>query len=306
MITCQVHNEPDALVRWRLDEKKISHKNGTMLTKQEAWEMTLKPMDVVGQAIQNSAYRVATRTNVISGDGVNDFPQTPGISPKDVYALDGIDFLSFDPYMEPVDKIAYEVSEYASLPGNYPLIAENRGNFANTATLMLAASALGGGYDIYDLATSRYITANSKPPFDTEGIYYADLTPKPHVAQVKALLKGLTGAAEDVAVTATPDFAVFNVKTDSPVKELSQTVRTTGAELTFETSDGALAFVLDRGNELVAFATAGGTLKVSNGIVEGYAGNVVVLEGGHLYRLGFASSGKIASTVKNNIGTIFN
>ena len=306
IITCQVHNEPDALVRWRLDEKNISHKDGTKLTKQEAWQMTLKPMDVVGQAIQTGDYIVATRTNVISGDGVKDFPQTPGISPKDVYNLQGIDFLSFDPYKDKVNEIAYEVNDYASLTGNYPLIAENRGNFTNTASLMLVASALGGGYDIYDLATSKTIERVAQQPFTSEGIYNPDLTPKNHVPQVKVVLKGLTGAAEDVALTSTPDFAVFNVKTDSPEKILTQTVRTTGAELKFETSAGALGFVLDRGDELVAFATAAATLSVSNGVVQGATDNVVSLEAGRLYRLSFTSSGKITSTVKNNIGTIFN
>ena len=304
IITCQVHNEPDALVRWRLDEKNISHKDGTKLTKQEAWEMTLKPMDVVGQAIQTGDYIVATRTNVITGNGVKDFPQTPGISPKDVYALEGIDFLSFDPYREKVDEIAYEVNDYASLPGNYPLIAENRGNYANTASLMLVASALGGGYEIYDLATSKTIEKVAQQPFTSEGIYNPDLTPKNHVPKVKMILKGLTGAAEDVALTATPDFAVFNVKTDYPQQPLTQTIRTTGAELTFKTTDGALAFVLDRKDELVVYATAAAVLEVSNGVVEG--GNVINLEAGNLYRLGFQSSGKITSTTKQNIGTIFN
>lgn len=306
IITCQVHNEPDALVRWRLDEKNISHKDGTKLTKQEAWEMTLRPMDIVGQAIQNSDYIVATRTNVISGNGVNDFPQTPGISPKDVYNLRGIDFLSFDPYKTAVNEIAYEVNDYASLLGNYPLIAENRGDFWNTASLMLVASALGGGYDIYDLATSKTIERVAQQPFTSEGIYNPDLTPKAHVPEVQMMLKGLTGAAEDVALTATPNFAAFNVKTDYPQTNITQTIRTTGAELKFETSAGALCFVLDRGDELVAYATAAAKLTVFNGTVVEDTDNMIELEAGTIYRLGFISSGKLTSTAKNNIGTIFN
>lgn len=304
VITCQVHNEPDALVRWRLDEKEISHRGGNKLTKQEAWQMTLRPMDVVGMAIKSSPYMVATRTNVISGDGVKTFPQTPGISPKDVYNLNGIDFLSFDPYKDKVNEIAYEVNDYSLLPGNYPLIAENRGNFWNTASLMLVASALGGGYDIYDLATSPTIARVASQPFTSEGIYEWDLTPKQHVPEVKTLLKGLTGAAEDVALTATPNFAAFNVKTDSPQKTLNQTISTTGAKLTFSTSAGALGFVLDRGDYIVAFATKSATLKVDGGVVEG--GNTITLEAGKIYKLNYKSSGKQTSTTKNNIGTIFN
>lgn len=305
VITCQVHNEPDALVRWRLAEKKISHKDGTRLTQKEAWDMTLKSLDVIGRTVKNSAYSVATRTNIISGNGVNDFPQTPGISPKDVYALEGIDFVSFDPYMSEVDKIAYEVSQYASMLGNYPLVAENRGDYSNTASLMLVASALGGGYDIYDLATSKYITSHSEPPFNSEGIYNSDFTPKPHVPLVQTLLSGLVAAGEDIALTATDDFAVFNVRTDTPQTSLSQTISTTGAELKFETSSGALAFVLDRGDRLIAFSTADAVLNVGGGSLTNRNDNAIALKGGQLTELGFKSSGTRQSTVKHNIGTIF-
>ena len=256
VITCQVHNEPDALIRWRLREKNICDKSGALMETSRAWQMTLKALDTVGKAIKNSTYRVATRTNIISGNGVAAFPQTPNASPKDVYALEGIDFVSFDPYMTSVNQIASEVSAYASLEGNYPLIAENRGDFSNTASLMLAASALGGGYDIYDLATSPYITSHSAPPFNTEGIYNADLTPKPQVAEVKKLLAGLIQANEDVALTPLENFAVFNITGDYPDQTRTQQIRTTGAILDFSTKEGALAFVLDRGDRLIACSTA--------------------------------------------------
>ncbi len=305
VITCQVHNEPDALVRWRLDEKQISRRDGTLLTKAEAWEMTLKALDVVGKAVRSSAYSVATRTNIISGDGVKDFPQTPGISPKDVYALSGIDFVSYDPYMSTVNQIAYEVSQYASMKGNYPLIAENRGDYSTTPSLILTASALGGGYDIYDLATSRYVSANNAAPWNSEGIYRSDFTPKPQVAQTKVLLSGLVAAGEDVALTPTEDFAAFNIRTDSPQTGLTQTISTSGAELTFKTATGALAFVLDRGDTLVAFSTGDGMLTVNGGTLTSGEGNTVRMTGGQLYRLPFKSEGSRSSTAKKNIGTIF-
>lgn len=303
VISCQVHNEPDALVRWRLAEKSISWRGGQMLTAREAWNMTLAPLDAVGKAVKESLYSVATRTNVISGNGVNDFPQTPGISPKDVYALDGIDFVSFDPYMPEVNRIAFEVSEYASLPGNYPLVAENRGDYANTASLMLVASALGGGYGIYDLATSKSISSGSAPPFNSEGIYNPDLSPKAHVPQVRTLLSGLLAAAEDVALTSLEDFAVFNVVDDSPRRSMAQTVCTTGARVGFRTDSAALAFVLDRGDRLVAFATADCVLTLGGGTSA--MGDTISVTGGRIYDIPFVPDGKIASTVKENIGTIF-
>ena len=305
VITCQVHNEPDALVRWRIDEKNICNKDGTPLSKADGWKMTLAALNAGGNAVKASEYRVATRTNIISGNGVMDFPQTPGISPRDVAMLEGIDFVSFDPYMQTVNQIAKEVDAYASLAGNYPLIAENRGDFANSASLMLAASALGGGYDIYDLATSPYITSHSAPPFNAEGIYYSDLRPKPQVEQVQILLKGFIAANKDVALTPTKDFAAFNILTDTPKTSCQQRICTSGAIFDFETSAGALAFVLDRGTRLVAFSTAEATLRVSGGTVEGHADGRVTLVPGVIADLPFTSSGPQTSTTKKNIGTVF-
>lgn len=305
VITCQIHNEPDALVRWRIGEKNICNRDGSPLTQQDGWKMTLTALDAAGKAVQQSEYRVATRTNIISGNGVQDFPQTPGISPRDVAKPEGIDFVSFDPYMQTVNQIAREVAAYASLAGNYPLVAENRGDFSNSASLMLAASALGGGYDIYDLATSPYITSHSAPPFDTEGIYYSDLRPKPQVEEVAALLKGLIAANEDIALTPVKDFAAFNILTDSPKAICKQQIRTSGAVLDFETSAGALAFVLDRGSRLVAFSTAEAVLNVSGGTLEGYADGRVTLSPGVLADLPYRSGGAQTSTTQQNIGTVF-
>ncbi|MDE6870557.1 MAG: DUF4978 domain-containing protein, partial [Bacteroidales bacterium] len=303
VITCQVHNEPDAMVRWRMSLMDFRHRDGTAAAPEEIWRMTLNALDAVGQAVQNSSYKVATRTNIISGDGVKDFPQTPGISPKDVYALKGIDFVSFDPYMEKVNEIAYEVSEYAGMPGNYPLVAENRGDYPNTASLMLAASALGGGYDIYDLATSRFIASSGTPPYSSEGVYDHELKDKPHTGEVRTLIDGLVKASPEVALCGTEDFAVFNIVTDFPQKSLSQTVRTTGAVIGFETEDAALAFVLDRGDCLVAYSVRESVLTISGGAVTEVAcgkfeptgefvpddvhnvtDNVVALKSGVLYR----------------------
>ena len=305
VVSCQIHNEPDALVRWRIDEKKICNKDGSPLSKEDGWKMTLTALDAAGKAVQQSEYRVATRTNIISGNGVADFPQTPGISPKDVAALEGIDFVSFDPYMETVNQIAREVNAYASLAGNYPLIAENRGDFANTASLMLAASALGGGYDIYDLATSPYITSHSAPPFNTEGIYYSDLRPKPQVEPVKALLRGLVECSEDVARTPLKDFAAFNIVTDTPQTNCKQQIRTSGAILDFETTAGALAFVLQRGNKLIIYSTAEATLRAGGGSMAGHADGRMSLSPGMIYIVDWTPSGAQASTTKQFIGTLF-
>jgi len=305
VISCQIHNEPDAMVRWRLPLQNFRYRNGESVTPDDCWKMTLDALDAVGKAVKASTYSVATRTNIISGNGVKDFPQTPGKSPKEVFSLEGIDFVSFDPYKEKVNEIAYEVCQYASIKGNYPLIAENRGSYSNTASLMLVCSALGGGYDIYDLATSRYISSHSEQPYDSEGIYYSDLSPKNHVKIVHPLLKALTQYGTDVALTSVDDFAVFNVVTDYPVQSCSQVVNTGGAVLNFSTNFGAIGFVLDRGDKLIAWSSASAMLVVSGGSTPDYPDGKVSLEGERVYEIPFKSAGKQVSTTKKYIGTIF-
>lgn len=308
VIACQIHNEPCALARWRLKEKNIGHKDGSPFDYKAAWKMTLEALDNAGKAVQNSNYKVATRTNLIAvdGSGVNDFYQTPGCSPKDVYALEGIDFVSYDPYMDNMNKLCKEVSAYASIPGNYPLIAENRGSYLNSPSLILAASALGAGYDIYDLVPSKAVNDNATPPFVAEGVFAYGYEEMEHTSSVRILLKGLTQVAEEIAVTPTEDFAVFNVTDDYPQQSIDQTVSTTGAYLRFQSECKTPGFALDLGDEIVAFSIYDACLTVSGGTTPDYGGGVVPLKGGQVYHIRYNSAGTHASNVKKYIGTIFN
>ena len=123
--------------------------------------------------------------------------------------------------------------------------------------------------------------------------------------ETQKLLKGLIACNRDIALTPLKDFAAFNVKTDTPKASCSQEIRTSGAVLSFSTNAGALAFVLDRGDRLVAFSTASATLKVSGGTLEGYSGGHLNLEAGKVYDLPYHSQGAQTSTTKTNIGTLF-
>ena len=81
VICCQVHNEPDGFVRWRYFQKEYRNWDGTELSHERAWEMVCNSLDAVGKAVQNSSYKVLTRTNLIKGDGVAPFPEAPLASP---------------------------------------------------------------------------------------------------------------------------------------------------------------------------------------------------------------------------------
>lgn len=323
VISAQIHNEPDGLVRWRMDQKQVKHRNGTLLTKDEAWTMTLKALDEIGKAVKRSSYHVVTRVNLISGNGTEPYAEAPNAKAGDVFNLTGIDIISFDPYKESVREIKDEVLAYKGLNGNYPLIAENKGSYPNTPTLMLATVALGGGYDLYDLATSKFFIDNTTPDYVDQidhGIYTWDLQYKPHTATTQRLLTGFSYAAEQVATAATADFAVFNVQENHPKQSLTQVISTTGATFRFKTDDGALAFALDCGTSLLLYATEIAEIEVKNGVVNSVemgrfvkgadfeeerelpTQNVITLEPGKLYRLGFHSNGDLQSTVLNQIG----
>ncbi len=323
VIVAQIHNEPDGFVRWRLDQKQISYYRGSLLSKEEAWTMTLEALDALGKAVKASTYQVITRTNVISGDGVKPYSEAPNASPADIFALSGIDMVSFDPYMETVDQIKKEVMAYKSLPGNYPLIAENKGSYTNTPSLMLTAVAIGGGYDLYDLATSKFFIDNTSPDFVNQidhGIYTWDLKEKPHTEKTRALLKGFSEASHFVAKTPTADFAVFNVLDNNPQQTIQQTVSTSGAIFQFVTNKGALGFALDCGSFLLIYSTGDAEIKLDNGTVQSVetgryingidfkneqilpVANTLILSPNTLYRVGFTSEGTLASSVLDNIG----
>ena len=326
VISVQVHNEPDGLARWRYDQLEIKYKDGRPFTREDAWEITLHALNTVGKAVKESNYKVVTRTNIITYEGLTDFPQLTGANPKDVFDLDGIDFMSYDPYVSSIDMIKSNTLAFNSIPGNYSLIAENKGVYENTASLILTAVALGSGYNIYDLATSKFFIDNASPAHKDEidhGVYTWDLKDKSHTAAVRSVLKGLTAAFPEVALCKAEDFAVFNVDSQFPRKNYTQTINSTRVTYSFSTSKAALGFALTRSDYLLVYTTEDAEIQLSNGTfsksVSGYYGTkgkfvadekVPLINGcllktkkGVLYRIKYTSlSGLISNTVES-IGT---
>ncbi len=302
VITCQLHNEIDGLVRWRITDASlaISHKDGSRLTEEEAWSMTLNAVDAVGKAIKKSSYRVATRVNYTSCRTPGVFPQCKKAAAKDALSREGVDFISVDPYMENVSDIADVVRAFSEPSGNYPLLAENRGVYTSTPVLILTTAALGGGYDIYDLATSKFIYEHNGPPWNEEGVYTWNLMDRGHTPLTRSILKGLTAAGEDVALTAKEDFMAFNVSKNIPETVTTRHINTTRASLTVNTSSGAIGFILDRGDSIVMYFTAPTTVVIENGTVDTGA-KTFNLKAEELKRVGFKSAGKLTSTTASCI-----
>jgi hypothetical protein len=325
VISVQIHNESDAFSRWRYDQKNIHYADGREFSDEDAWEMTLNALNAVGKAVQKSPYKVATRTNIITNEGLKDFPEVSNANPKDVFDLEGIDFVSYDPYTSSVLDIKENTIAFKSLEGNYPLIAENKGVYENSASLILTAAALGSGYNIYDLATSKFFIDHTTPNFVDQidhGVYTWDLEPKSHTSEVKSILKGLTAASQVVALVSSSDFAAFNVNQDFPLEETEQTISTKSVEFNFYTNEGAIGFAITMDDFLLVYVTKRSTIElakgnfseaefgyferrgdfVSEGEVELIEGVKLEAEGERLYRIKYTSDSEIESTTLDFIG----
>lgn len=302
VITCQLHNEIDGLMRYKMINDSFTFRDGTPLTQERAWSMSLNAVDAIGKAVKNSLYKVVTRVNYMSNSSSGSFPQYTAAHATDALKYEGVDFISVDPYMDNINKVADVVESYTLPEGNYPLVAENRGYYDTTPSLILATAALGGGYDIYDLATSKFIYDNNQMPFKEEGVLTYDLKDRAHTPLTRAILKGLTAAGEDVALVATENFVPFNIKKSLPETVRNQTISTTGAKFTISTRESSIGFILDRGSYLLMYFTAPTSVTVSNGVTEDGKTDYD-LEGGKLFKVGFESAGKLTSTTRSCIGT---
>lgn len=328
VITAQIHNEPDALVRWRLTQKALKYRDGTILTKERAWNMTLNALNEIGKAVKNSSYKVATRTNLIAGDLINPYPEATNAKPKDVFDLDGIDFIGVDSYKDNLKALKNEVMAYASIPGNYALVAENKGSYGNAPSLILTAAAVGGAYNIYDLATSKYFIDHTTIPAEIDhGVYTWDLQEKWYNNQWftdknRRIIKGLVAASVDVARVKPENFAAFNVSTNYSLQQKHQQVQTTGVGINCQTSTNSIGFVLDMKTYLLVYAVYDTWFQFSNGtfgtVVSGkFNANGVFVQdgtanlsstnaldaiGGVLYKIEYTSSGVLQSNTVQFIG----
>lgn len=322
VISAQIHNEPDALMRWRIEQKDLKSREGVPLTKEKAWTMICNALNAVGNAVKNSSYQVVTRVNLIYGEGIDPFPQAPSARPKDVFDLPGIDFIAVDAYKEDIKLLKNEVAAYASIAGNYALVAENKGSYPNTPGLILTALALGGGYNIYDLATSRFFINNTTEPDQIDhGIYTWDLQEKEFTGTARRLIKGLVAAGPDLAKTPPEDFAAFNLSGNYPQRFKEQQICTTGAKIMFQTENGSLGFALDRGDYLLVYSLDDSRFTFGNGTFEkavagrydtggafvqeasvSFENQILHAKGGVLYKVGYSSTQSLRSTTKENIG----
>lgn len=265
LIGVQIHNESDGLLRWRLEQKKLSL-DGEGVSPERLWQMTLAALDNAGKAVKQSKYKVYTRCNMTVTLGTGAFPQFSNktFSPLDVLALDGIDIVGDDPYVQSPEAISKTIKSY-SVNGNYPHIAENMGNYDNSPSLFLAAYQAGGCYMFYDFATPQYfilINGSSSYQMD-QGLLNPDFSFKPHTQQTLDMVKGITSMGSVLPLVDSADFVAFNIDTQYPQQKKQQTLATTKPVVTFSTENGSIGFAVWYDGCLYLYFTADCSVTVS-------------------------------------------
>ncbi|MDY0104327.1 MAG: DUF4978 domain-containing protein [Lentimicrobium sp.] len=276
----QLYSEPDAFARWRLTLQNIKLPDGSRnITEQEAWNDLCTALDVVGRAFKESSYPVLTRTNLIQ-------LQAPDCGWEDfavrIFNLEGVDAVGNDSYTTDLNatrKSLLDLAGSAYGNSNFPHIAENKGSYANTPSLILLAVSMGGGYNIYDIATPKhFIDHPGNDPAFAAGIDHGiltsynylqpdtstDLKDKPHTQETRVLLKGLKDAAYPLIMTNNSDIAAFNIVTDLPQKNFEQTVSTATVNFHFKTNHAGVGFGLKYKDDIVLFCTKNCSIKLNN------------------------------------------
>ncbi len=244
VISVQVHNEPDGFARWRIDQRKPKL-NGSLLTKEEAWKMTLDALDNAGKAIKSSEYKVVTRANMTVSLDMDSFKEFPKGSAKDIIKLEGIDIVGDDPYVTKPSEIMKSIESYAQ-ERNYPHIAENMGSYTTTPKLILTAVLKGASYSVYDFATPEYfIWMNQGSDYQMDqGIVNPDFSYKSQTQETIEVLSILK-KAEHIIALANHNciFAFNNSDTENEVKK-SEMFIINNKELKISTNEHALGYVI--------------------------------------------------------------
>lgn len=268
LIGMQIHNESDGLLRWRLVQKELKY-NGVDVTPEELWQVTLDALDNAGKAVKRGKYKIYTRCNMTVSYGVNEFPQWIGknLSPLDVIALEGIDMVGDDPYVEDPKIINKSVKSY-SVNGNYPHIAENMGNYASSPSLFLTAYQAGGSYIFYDFATPEYFVYmnkvnNSSYQMD-QGLLNPDLSFKTHTQNTLDILNGIKRMGNILPLIDNTNFIAFNVLNSFPETNLSQIICTENLRIKYETSEGGIAFAIEHEEYVYLYSTKDCKMTIEN------------------------------------------
>jgi len=281
VIGVQILNETDILARWRNGQKEICWPStGVQLTTEEIWSMVNNALDTYGKAVKNSKYKVYTRTNFASISGNDNIGGNAkifegndlGYLPQwaiDIYNLEGIDIVGDDIYSSIVKNCSGMIRLLSEkLEGNFGHLPENAGDYSNLAYIVLATVASGGGMSIYDYATSPFYIRHKSSDGVDQGITEInddnEIVLRKQYAETKTIIYALRNAGFAANTVHYNDFAVFNLKGNTPSEACNQTIRTTKAEFTYVTESKAYGFGITLDDSIILFSSGSASITINN------------------------------------------
>ena len=118
----------------------------------------------------------------------------------------------------------------------------------------------------YDLATPKYfiyLNGNSSYQMD-QGLINSDFSYKKHSYETISIIKGIESMESVIPLINSSSFAAFNINSETIKDELTQTINTDNLSLTYNTSDGGVAFAIEYDEYVYIYATKPCTFKINN------------------------------------------
>lgn len=323
VISIQVRNEPDLYLP-KIEQYSLKKGNGEQLTFEEGYKEMISSIGSIASVIKEAKYKLITRVNTCC------YSLHPELNQKlwnDILSLGNIDLIGEDTYNQELTfnkDIIIKMSKLNLKYSTIPQIAENTGHFGNNNSLFLMANMLGAGYNLYDMITPSVIT-------DEWGYYDWGLLdnktkkPKETFVNTKEVLEGINKAGPLFLATSSKDIACFNLESNWPKENLSQTINTTKTTYKFETNSKSIGYAINNNEYIYLFASGNSKVTISNSELEsnyaeiGYLNpygefinsgdkkeiikNSISIEKGNLYRIKTSSLGNLNSNTIDSIYT---
>ena len=237
VIGIQVENEPDMLAS--------RHYSVLNMSSTDLWPGLLHHIEVIGKAVKESPYDCYTRVNMTLDEGYDRW--APQVAKRD-----GIDYVGLDPYVSDVDRIGSLMDFLGTIPGNFPHVAENGGEYYNNDVMTLKALSKGAGYEVFEVVTTP---DPQLADWTLRGVYNPDFTPKGQTQRLINAYAIFKGAWYDFATAAVGNIHPFNVVKSEGQENTSETAQLASGTLTWSTTSRGIAFAIEGDGYITAAST---------------------------------------------------
>ena len=173
---------------------------------------------------------------------------------------DGIDYVGLDPYVNDVDRIGSLMDMLAAIPGNFPHVAENGGDYYNNDVMTLKALSKGSGYEVFEVVTTP---DPQLADWTLRGVYNPDFTQKGQTQRLINAYAIFKGAWYDFATADVNKIHPFNVVKSDGQEKTSETASLESGSLTWSTTSRGIAFAIEGDGYITVASTKADRLTFS-------------------------------------------